>query len=161
MVISCCVHHHHNMFRKSSMCTPVHHHQHVYPIMLYSGIFYGRNLSCWRLSSPKDIQHARKMLYMSTPSTEESTSNGASGERSDVNETLRITFGIEEQLAALSRKIGHLTTRMAESERQRAGETAYATVIKAAEKTEEELRKRCEITGCNSYILSPYLPRQL
>ena len=48
--------------------------------------------------------------------------NDAGGERSGVTETFGSMYDIQEQLAALTRKMGQVASRMAKSERQRAAE---------------------------------------
>ena len=50
--------------------------------------------------------------------------NDAGGERSGVTETFGSMYEIQEQLAALTRKMGQVASRMAKSERQRAAEEA-------------------------------------
>ena len=68
---------------------------------------------------------------------------------------------IQEQLVALSRQVGQLVARKAESERQRAEKTAIAAAMRVAQKAKEERRKDREVAEWNSRISRILAVREL
>ena len=90
---------------------------------------------------------------MSTPSSG-SAGNGAGGERFDVRGDLGSMSEIQQQLAVLSRQLGQLASRFADSERQRAEEAANVTAMQAPHKAEEERRKGQEVQELNARMSS-------
>ena len=70
-----------------------------------------------------------------------SAGNGVGGDSFGVPGNLRRMSEIQQQLSLLSRQIGQLASRLADSERQRAKEAANATAMQAAQRDKKERRK--------------------
>ena len=90
---------------------------------------------------------------MSTPSSG-STGNCAGGERLGVHGDLGGMSEIQQQLTILSRQLGQLASRFADSKRQRTEEVATSATIQAAQKAEEERRKGQEVQEWNARMSS-------
>ena len=90
---------------------------------------------------------------MSTPSSGPA-GNGAGGEGFHLHGDLGGISEIQQQLSVLSRQMEQLASRFTDSGRQRAEEAANAAIVQAAQKIEEERRKRREVQEWKARIFS-------